>query len=649
MTDRTGLKRVPGYPLRSHQAETLAGMRAIASGEASGVRDILAAVTPGGGKSLLPVIAAQVLIGAGRCERICWAVPRDSLRLQAEEAFADPAWRIALRHDLSVRAAENAPDPCRGLAGYVTTYQGIAAAPDLHLAEFRRHRYLLVVDEVHHLPSPAANDNAGGDAADDAAGWSAAIEPLLACATVRLRLAATRERADGRRILGLPYRRGPGGREEVDLAAPGLAVVGYSRARALAELAVLPVTFGALDGEASWLGPEENGDRPYHGPHRLRAAAPNEATRPAIFTALRTGFGVALLRRALLATRELRAARRVRLGIAPGGAGRGLGKLLVVAPDQVQARRYLDMLRRWVPPHQADTVALAVSEERVAHEMLAAFRLTPEPAVLVTVAMAYEGLDAPEVAVVAALTHVRSRPWLEQMVARATRVDPHAGPYEAQRAIVFHPDDPLFARFRWRMEREQGTRAKPPRAPQPALSLPDWLEDDLAEARERNSIIPLESNALALRLSTLRPGPDLAAGLAAAREPHPQGDLLASPSAAERRLRQRLGELVAAQAVEDMAEGAGGAVAPPRGAGLYHAYNATLKRATGGKARSEMTLAELEAALEWLGRNRLRDHLHLLEGDHRFGWRAQRRVEWRPPVGKPAAACRTAGRKRQRV
>jgi hypothetical protein len=36
-----------------------------------------------------------------------------------------------------------------GLAGYVTTHQGITAAPDLHLAAFRRHRYLLVLDEVH--------------------------------------------------------------------------------------------------------------------------------------------------------------------------------------------------------------------------------------------------------------------------------------------------------------------------------------------------------------------------------------------------------------------------------------------------------------------------------------------------------------------
>jgi len=625
-------------PLRSHQAQLLAILRAIAAGEAPEVRNLLAAVTPGGGKSLLPVLAAQALIPAGLCERLCWIVPRDSLRLQAEEAFADPRWRAALGHALSVRAAANAPDPCRGLAGYVTTFQAVAAAPDLHLAEFRRHRTLLVVDEVHHLPAlgspPGANDNGAG-AADDATGWSAAIEPLLALAPLRLLLSGTLERADGRRILWLPYRRGRGGQEEVDLAAPGWAVVGYSRARALAERAVLPVAFGALDGEARWLGPEaEDGHRPALGPHRLRAPAPQEATRPALFTALRTGFAEALLRRAFEATRRLRAERRERLGLAPGAPARGLGKLLVVAPDQAQARRYLGTLRRWVPPGQRAGIALAVSEARGAAEALAAFRLAPEPAVLVTVAMAYEGLDAPEVAVVAALTHIRSRPWLEQMVARATRVDPDAGPYETQRALVFHPDDPLFARFRWRMEREQGTRARPAATRQGALALPDWLEDSLAEQRARQGIVPLESNALALRLSTLRPGPDLAADLAAARGGGPQGALLELPSAAERRLRAQLGALVAAQAVEDMAEGVAGAVAPPRGAGLYHAYNAALKQALGGKGRGRMSLAELEAAVEWLGRNRLREHLHLLEGDPRFGWRARRTGEWRPPVGR---------------
>src|SRR3954451_10096131 len=121
--------------LRTHQQALDTIVRAITTGE-SPVRDILAAVTPGGGKSLLPVIAAARLVAAGVVDRVCWIVPRESLRLQAEEAFADPAWR----------GADNGPDLCRGLQGYVTTYQAIAAAPDLHLAEIRRHRYLIVVD-----------------------------------------------------------------------------------------------------------------------------------------------------------------------------------------------------------------------------------------------------------------------------------------------------------------------------------------------------------------------------------------------------------------------------------------------------------------------------------------------------------------------
>ena len=181
----------------------------------------------------------------------------------------------------------------------------------------------------------------------------------------------------------------------------------------------------------------------------------------------------------------------------------------MVAPDQAAARRYLEVVRGWIPAVQAVEVAqLATSDTPRAHEVLAAFRLRPEPSILVTVAMAYEGLDAPEVAVVAALTHIRSRPWLEQMVARATRVDPHAGPYEAQGAMVFHPDDPLFAQFRRRMEIEQGTLARRPKPGRPESSLPLWLLYQLGPPKP--GIVPLSSNALALRFDTLRPGPELA-------------------------------------------------------------------------------------------------------------------------------------------
>ena len=305
-------------PLRTHQAQIAAVVHAIAGGQGPDLTDILAAVTPGGGKSLLPVIAAQGLLAADVVERVCWVVPRDSLRQQAEEAFADPAWRCALGHAVSVRAADNAPDPSRGLQGYITTYQSVAAAPDLHLAEFRRHRTLLVLDEVHHLP--ALTDMAPDPLADPAepdlaASWSRALLPLLDTARLRLLLSGTLQRADGRSILWLPYRTGPQVKtREVDLAAPGWAVVGYSRAQALAERAVLPVLFGAVDGEASWL--DEN--RLPAGPHRLASPWPVETTRPALFTALRTGSAEHLLREAFTGIRTLRPTAGASAGSPPG-------------------------------------------------------------------------------------------------------------------------------------------------------------------------------------------------------------------------------------------------------------------------------------------------------------------------------------------
>jgi hypothetical protein len=91
--------------------------------------------------------------------------------------------------------------------------------------------------------------------------------------------------------------------------------------------------------------------------------------------------------------------------------------------------------------------------------------------------------------------------------------------------------------------------------------------------------------------------------------------------------------MVAAQAVEDEAGHAGfrGGVAGP---GLYHRYNAALKRVCSNKSRAEMTLAELDAAIGWLERNRLSEHLHLLDDDPRYAWTARKRGEWKPPVGR---------------
>src|SRR3712207_9501700 len=88
------------------------------------------------------------------------------------------------------------------------------------------------------------------------------------------------------------------------------------------------------------------------GPHRLGGTYPVETTRPALFTALRTGFARELLQEAFRATRELRAERRAERGPLPGEPARGLGKLPVVAPRQRHAPRYCGRLRARLAPAQ---------------------------------------------------------------------------------------------------------------------------------------------------------------------------------------------------------------------------------------------------------------------------------------------------------
>ncbi len=633
-------------PLRTHQHLLSRIIQAIAARETD-LRDILAAVTPGGGKSLLPVIAAARLIAAGVVDKICWIVPRDSLRLQAEEAFVDPLWRSSLGHALTVRAADNAPDPSRGLAGYVTTYQAVTAAPDLHLAEFQRHRYLVVIDELHHLP--ALNDPDDPDApalSSEEAAWSRAILPLIETAEVRLLMSGTLQRADGRAILCLPYvrRRGSQTIRDIDLKSERWAVIGYSRRQAIAERAILPVTFGALDGEAEWLDALEE-------KHSVASLAESgDWAHDALFTALRTGFAEGLLRTAFTDCRRHRGERRRLLGVGPEEDARGLGKLLIVAPDQATARHYAAIVRRWLPNGASHQIQLAMSDVPDAPEAIAAFRLRPTPSVLCTVAMAYEGLDAPEITHVACLTHIRSRPWLEQMIARATRVDPYGGDYAQQRAVVYHPDDPAFRVFRRAIETEQGTKAHLSKRRRQA-QLPFLREPE----QEAPGITPLRSNATALRFDTLAPGPDFALRPGAApfhhtdrsgngREsahpanggmnggvspgldgipvssPGPLFERLAAvepPSRSEHRLRQQICQLVAAQVIEDQDAHLG---RKPD----YHAYNAILKRVM-GKSRAAMNLAELEATVGWLERHRLSDHIGHLEDDAQYRWSKARR------------------------
>lgn len=74
--------------------------------------------------------------------------------------------------------------------------------------------------------------------------------------------------------------------------------------------------------------------------------------------------------------------------------------------------------------------------------------------IIVTVAMAYEGLDIPSISHIICLTRIRSVPWIEQMTARANRID-KAYTYDEQVGHIFAPADPLFKQVMAKIEAEQ--------------------------------------------------------------------------------------------------------------------------------------------------------------------------------------------------
>ena len=458
--------------LRKHQREIIEACRDILEGKP--VKEIILSVTPGGGKSFVPVILAENLIPAV-ADKICWIVPRNSLKYQGEEEFGNPYWQTKKR----VRAADNGPDLCRGLSGYVTTYQAAGADPACHALEFKRHRYILFLDEFHHI-------------AEDSE-WHKAIKPLVDSAEVAVFASGTLSRGDGNKIAFLGYANGEPFLENT----AARRVIRYSRGEAIADGAIMPVQFRLADGESEW--EELDG-------HRNASALSGEESAKALFTALRTEFADHLLSMALREFTEMSYSYRE-------------AKMLVVAPNIKIAKTYYDYLAS-----RGHKVRIATSEDTPqARKNIDDFKRHAYR-VLVTVAMAYEGLNVPSISVICCLSHIRSAPWLEQCFARANR---KAGSGLKEKAVVYAPADRAFKKAARMIENEQLVPLSDPDNQGELLSKNGSGERG-GDGEGRPWIIPVSSAAKS--------------GLP--EEPEPAFHPPCSPSEAEKILRKNINNIV---------------------------------------------------------------------------------------------------------
>jgi len=393
--------------LRRYQAETAAIADRILAGYP--VNRIYVSVTPGGGKSALPGILADKLLGPF-ADRILWVVPRNSLRDQGESDF--PEWSR-----YRIRAAGNEADPCRGTQGYVTTYQAIVADPARHLDTVSRGRLIVFLDEPHHVAE-------GGE-------WNRALAPIIDRARLSVFASGTFSRGDGHPIAWMEY--DVRGRPLLGNLSRSSAVVNYSRSDALREGAIVPVEFRYLDGRAEW--EDEAGQR------REAEISTGDYSAQALFTALRTDYAYELLDECVADWKNHRS------DIYPAA------KLLVVAPNIEYAELYQAHLHR----RHIDALIATSDDNTAAREAIARFkgRAAPPCDALVTVAMAYEGMSVPAVSHIACLTHIRSVPWLEQCFARVNRTTPgKVG------GFVYGPKDERFLSAIRAIEAEQAQALK---------------------------------------------------------------------------------------------------------------------------------------------------------------------------------------------
>ena len=457
--------------LRRHQAELNALCEEIKLGRRTLLGRILCPVVPGGGKSMLPLILAAHLLPA-YADKLCWVVPRLALQHQAECEFVKPSLRRLLNHHHELRQSTNDIDPSRGLSGYITTYQAISQSPDLHTHEFSRHRYVLVLDEPHHVEEGGA--------------WERALSPLVDAAALVIFMSGTMERGNGQRVAFLSYRLHQG-IETLDLSArDDTAVIRYTRADALAERAVIPMFFRHFDAQAEWL----DGTGQTCSADSL--ATCTQGAGQALLTALSTNYAFEVLD---AAAGDWQAHRRQN----------PRAKLLVVSASVAAAREYVRHLKA-----SGVSAEIATSlESEQALQNIARFRQVGAPSaldVLVTVQMAYEGLDVPSITHIACLTHIRSRPWIEQMLARATRYDSQGPRYEEQAAYIYVPDDPMLLQIIHDLTQEQA----------PFVTFRPHSERDVVEAtgvrrgnRHHHSIVPCASSVTRQRASEVNEAVDL--------------------------------------------------------------------------------------------------------------------------------------------
>jgi superfamily II DNA or RNA helicase len=411
-------------------------------------RDIFADITPGGGKSSLPLILHALIPTIA--DKICWVVPRRALAMQAERSFIDKTLSALFQCRGTINWSDNTANPCKGTDGCVVTYDSLVANPMLYEHEFARHRYILFLDEPHHMRHEPMND------------YCRVVGPLIQKAVLRVFASGTWQRGDERSIGHAPYVRGHDGLLHLQFPPPPQTIV-YRRIDAIQDHAIVPLFFDGINGQAKWKDAKGTDREVFSFDEALASEV-----GAMLNVVLETEYARALLQKTVRAWQ----AHQQRYPPA---------KLLIVAPRQYVARQY----STWLREDFGLRVPVATTDEESALERIKTFKSSTDPlhAALITVGMASEGLDVPDITHLACLTRYRTAPWIYQCFARACRIAPGK-----TTGYIYTPNDPEMEMIIQTIKLEQFGTAREPEPPKTDSGKDGDGDDELP-----NPIIPLGS------------------------------------------------------------------------------------------------------------------------------------------------------------
>lgn len=359
----------------------------------------------------------------------------------------------------------------------------------------------------------------------------------------------------------------------LDANGGGVPLIKYSRSQGLADKALISANVHTYDGPTAWRYDQEN-----KSVDSLKQATEKDAPA-ALVSALRTGIGKKILEE---------------------GMSHFIGwkdqnpraKCLVVCTSIEEARNH----QRSLTLNGFESQIATSEDSKAAADAIRSFRTSEHCNVLVTVGMAYEGLNVPAVDHVILLTRIRSAPWLAQCLARATRFDRNGRPWDEQTAHIFCPDDLTLQKALEEMGMEQ------------VIIIPEPIESKeraSAGSSSNGNVIPLSSEVAYRRsldldtrreIEAIRIEESLASvGVTLTEEQ--VGQLLGqtdlpnllpipiTPAMEQRGLRKRIEQMVRELARHYQME--------PR------ELNKIIKNEF-GKSRRDMTVADLDAVVLWL-------------------------------------------------